>query len=148
MTMNPRVRQAIIFILFILALAYGIVNLTGNRSNTKADSQNPTPVAAVPAKPIERTIDTAEYRAMEWGADPFYRAGTQAISSVPVSIPRQWNLDGILYDPVSPAAIINNQIVHAGETVDGAQIKKINRNSVILDNNGNVVSLNLEKDKI
>jgi hypothetical protein len=146
--MKPRARQTIIFILFILALAYGIVNLTGNRSNTKADSQNPIPVAAVPAEPIERTIDTTEYRAMEWGPDPFYRSGPQAVSSAPAAMPSQWNLDGILFDPLSPAAIINNQIVRAGEIIDGAQIKKINRNSVILDNNGNVVSLNLEKDKI
>jgi hypothetical protein len=147
--MNPRVRQTIIFILFILAMIYGITHLTGDRSRTRADSQNPTPIAAiVPAQPIERTIDTAKYLAMEWGPDPFYRTGPQAVSAAPVTIPVQWSLDGILFDPVSPAAIINKQIVHAGEIIDGARIRKIDKNSVILDNNGDIISLNLAKDKI
>jgi type II secretory pathway component PulC len=147
--MNPKIRQNVIFVLFILALIYGAVNLKGSKSNSDVNAIGPSQKSdSTLSAAAERHIDTAEYKKMDWGTDPFYRTGPQTVSSIPVTVSRQWKLDGILYDPVAPAAIINNQIVKVGETIDGARVRTINKNNVILDNNGNSISINLEKEKI
>lgn len=53
-------------------------------------------------------------------------------------------LNGIMYIEESPRAIVNNSIVEAGDSVSGAKVMKINRQSVILEYENVEITLNLK----
>jgi len=54
-------------------------------------------------------------------------------------------LDGIMYIADRPRAIINNIIVGEGESIDGANVAKINKDNVVLKYNESEVTLKLNK---
>jgi len=54
-------------------------------------------------------------------------------------------LNGIMYLADGSQAIINNSMVTAGDTVSGATVVRINRNSVILNYNNTEITLTLKK---
>lgn len=54
-------------------------------------------------------------------------------------------LDGIMYIADRPRAIINNIIVGEGETVGGANVEKIRKDSVVLKYNESEVTLKLNR---
>lgn len=41
-------------------------------------------------------------------------------------------LQGIIYDRTNPRAVINDKVVRAGDTVEGAKVMKIEENSVLM----------------
>jgi hypothetical protein len=53
-------------------------------------------------------------------------------------------LNGIMYLPSHPQAIINNSVVTEGDTVSGAVVKRISRNSVVLEYDKLEITLNLK----
>jgi hypothetical protein len=53
-------------------------------------------------------------------------------------------LNGIMYLEGSPRAIINDSMVEAGDTVDGARVVKIDKRNVLLEYNGAQLSLDLK----
>jgi hypothetical protein len=44
-----------------------------------------------------------------------------------------FRLQGIIYDPVRPRAIVDGQTVHAGSSVGGFRVKEISRDTLILE---------------
>lgn len=62
----------------------------------------------------------------EWGRDPF------AAKGMPTGIYTKIKLSACLSSDGVPCAIINDEIVHEGDVVDGKVIEEINENSVIL----------------
>ena len=52
-------------------------------------------------------------------------------------------LSGIMYDPKKPEAMINDKIVKAGDTVDGATVVEIKRENVRMNYNGREIRLDL-----
>jgi hypothetical protein len=62
----------------------------------------------------------------DWGRNPFiwYKETTEAVADLALS--------GIMWDRTSSYAIINGEIVHVGEAIDGKTIKRIEPNKVIL----------------
>ncbi|MCX6830026.1 MAG: hypothetical protein NT002_12215 [candidate division Zixibacteria bacterium] len=145
--MNPKKRKYIIYTLFALAVIYGLTNLRSNNPETNMSSQ-PAPVAADRAAivPPSNQIDIARYNSLPWGNDPFVR-GT--IAAGPADIPTGpiWELGGILYDDINPAAIINSRIVRVGQSIDGARVLRINKKMVTLEKDGAEFSITLEKEK-
>jgi hypothetical protein len=49
-----------------------------------------------------------------------------------------------MYLPSHPQAIINNSVVTEGDTVSGAVVKRISRNSVVLEYDKLEITLNLK----
>ena len=83
--------------------------------------------------------------------DPFSQAGAPAATAAAAATtaPTDFHLEGILYQPVSPSAIVNDKLVTLGKTttldVDGGQIQvkaiEITRNRVVLEAGGQKVEL-------
>lgn len=71
----------------------------------------------------------------QWGRSPF----TLSLND---SAPSN-ELNGILWDPVSPKALINGQIVGVGDSVGAATVVEIKQSSVILDDGTRDVHLRL-----
>ena len=53
-------------------------------------------------------------------------------------------LRGIIWDPEAPYALIGEFVVREGDIFDNKKVIKINKNSVVLDNNGQRETLKLE----
>lgn len=56
----------------------------------------------------------------------------------------EFRLDGIIYDPVKPRAIVNDKIVKVGESVNGANVRQITADKVTLDINGRKLELTIK----
>ncbi len=145
--MEPRTRKLIIYSLFVAAAAYGLLNLRG-RPDKPISGPATGPSESRPSQVIQssKLIDIEKYSAMTWGRDPFVRDHVEIVDSAKAAAPT-WTLGGILYDDLSPAAIINGRVMRTGESIEGAKILKIDRNKVTLENSGGRFSLNLAKDK-
>lgn len=80
--------------------------------------------------------------------DPFLPGIKQAIQNTTYSI-RQFLMDykisGILYDDKGPTAIINSKVVRIGDIIVGKTVVDIEKDKVILMENGEVFVLELQK---
>jgi hypothetical protein len=76
---------------------------------------------------------------VKWGRDPFYmdtsNAKEQGIEDIV--------LNGVVSDKQNPYAIINNDIVKLGDKVNGMTVIEINEKNVVLDENGQRHTLEL-----
>ncbi|SYZ72508.1 hypothetical protein TRIP_C20623 [Candidatus Zixiibacteriota bacterium] len=148
--MDPKVRKLIVFCVFIAAIIYGTANLIGTSAPPPAPVPEPAHHEAKPSLAAKSTfIDIEKYRSLAWGSDPFSRENNRlAIVTTPTAPERPvWTLGGILYDETHPAAIVNGRIVRKGESVNGAVVSHIGRNQVILQKDGEEISLSIAKDK-
>ena len=68
----------------------------------------------------------------KWGRDPFLLDA----SSVREQGMEELELNGIVSDKQSPYAIINNDVVKLGDQVNGMIVIEINEKNVVLDENG------------
>ncbi len=55
----------------------------------------------------------------------------------------QFELSGLVYSPANSFCILNNKIVKAGESLQGATVSKITANEVILDYEGKIITLSM-----
>jgi thioredoxin-related protein len=56
-----------------------------------------------------------------------------------------FTLNGILYDPQEPRALVNNAVVKVGDTVDGAEVTMITQKEVELSYEGRAIVLDLDR---
>lgn len=75
----------------------------------------------------------------KWGRDPFLLN----TSNVKEQGMEDLVLNGIVSDKENPYAIINNDVVKLGDKVSGMTIIEINENNVVLDENGQRHTLEL-----
>ena len=129
----PTQRQKVI--LGVLVVVMAAVYLRGWRPPTHAV---PAPEAAPEASPADNapgappvprqdvSADRAAQRRraadVTWGRDPFLRGGTEAASGLVLS--------GILWDAQAPVAILNGQMLHLGEELDGFRVTLITSDAV------------------
>ena len=92
---------------------------------TRPSSRSTIPMPAVPAPARSPS------RFADWGVSPFLvergssPSGTAAMPSARI-------LSGILWDPQSPSAIVDNHLVHVGDHVGGWRVQEIRQDRVIL----------------
>jgi len=148
--MSPATRKKLVFATLPIALIIAVINFTNdNTPDNTPPAPGPTEELsmAAAAKPrVSTGIEYEKYEKMGWGRDPF--AGTPATSKeVPVEKEsRQWRLGGILTGAGNPTAVLNGKIVSAGDRIDGALVKKIDKNSVILEINGETRTVSIAGD--
>ena len=76
---------------------------------------------------------------LKWGRDPFL----PDTSNTKEQGMEDLALNGIMPDKQNPYAIINNEIVKLGDKVGGMTVIEINENNVVLDENGERHTLEL-----
>jgi len=146
--MDTQKRQKIIYLLFAIAVIWGIYNFMGTSTPTTADT--PKPAAGVVANktvPQTAAIDVKTYSTLEWGRDPFYRGKKQQFQPTVKPTKSHWLLGGILYDNKRPSAVINKKVVRGGDIINGARVVQINKETVTLDKEGLQFTLTIAKDK-
>lgn len=74
----------------------------------------------------------------EWGRDPF------VITQTPASHSSALALGGIVYDEKDSYVLINDQVLHRGDQVNGNRVVDIKRDRVILNDGNKDIELRLE----
>ena len=78
----------------------------------------------------------------DWGKNPF-SVSKAAIASV--AGPQGTRLGGIIYDANDVCALINDELVHKGDSVDGKKVVEIHRDRVVLNDGIKDIELRLEE---
>ena len=90
---------------------------------------------AAPESTSSRQIQRQEAQRLAWRRDPFTRAAS-------IESRGGMTLSGILWDAQQPMAILNGQIVHVGETVEGYRVLEIAKDHVTVTDGSRVLQLN------
>jgi hypothetical protein len=127
--LRPVIGAAILLAALIALIALAAFFRSGAR---KADTI-PAPVSA--AGPLSPAVLPSHQETIYKRVEPV---------TVVRSEPPDLILNGIMYLETGPRALINNAIVGAGDTVNGATVTAINKKSVILTYNNVEITLNLK----
>nr|MBU1328615.1 general secretion pathway protein GspB [Candidatus Omnitrophota bacterium] len=125
-------------IVFLIGLL--LTNISKPRKVEREPSMVQVPLAAISI--ISPATSADEYTSMaSWDKDPFYpeapfiNSGSGGIAGV--------ILNGIVWDVKNSYAIINNEIVKLGDKVNEMTVVEINEKNVVLDENGQRYTLEL-----
>lgn len=141
----PTQRQKVI--LGVLVVVMAVVYLRAWRRSTPAvtapeAAPAPTAEAAPPTAQVhrrdvsaERVVQRRRAEELAWGRDPFLRGGTEGASGLVLS--------GILWDAQAPVAILNGQMLHIGEELDGLRITHIATDSVTVTDGAETFQLQI-----
>ncbi len=145
--MNPATRKKLVFATLPIAIIIALINFTmtkpsGNNENPAGPADRNGGVVSI-STAQKPPLDFHAFENLGWGRDPF--AGSpSAIKEAPVERESpQWRLGGILVGNGSPTAVINGKIVAPGDVVDGARVKDIMKDSVILEINGEIKTVSI-----
>jgi hypothetical protein len=143
-------RQLAVFVGLVMVMVAVYVRALGPRA-----PRTPRPVvaeeAATPpasqdpaagASATERSVGTGDVReaqrehaaALTWRRDPFTRGGSAAGV-------RGLTLSGIIWDPLRPIAILNDQMVSVGDEVEDYQVLEIGTDRVLLTDGAETIQL-------
>lgn len=98
------------------------------------------PQAAVPAA----APSAAELSSAEWKENPFLAERQPDRPAPTVDNPEGMILNGILWDPESPTAVVDNQVVGPGESVGSWRVVEIQRDRVILSDGASTLTLEVQ----
>jgi hypothetical protein len=125
-----------ILLLALLGLAALIIWLPKGKKD-QGSSQEPaiSPLVALAEVKLltrERTGFT------EWGRSPFVWPEQERGAKV------NFSLAGIVWDAQQPSALVNGEVVHVGDEIEGARVTAIEPARVTLNNGAQDIILNLE----
>ncbi|MBN3039103.1 MAG: hypothetical protein JW869_06810 [Candidatus Omnitrophica bacterium] len=113
---------AILAVLVVVALVIWLPK------GTKKGQSSSNALAPLANKTVElpNLEDKKRTAYKEWGRNPFVWPSEEAEARV------QLNLSGVIWDEESPYALINGEVVHAGDEIGGMKVERIEENRVIL----------------
>ena len=125
-------------ILAVLALISVFIWYNGLRSFSKQKTNAPSgDIEASSSGQKIKQKKRAGYK--DWGRDPFM------VTQMPVSSSSALALDGIVYDEKDSYVLINNQLLHIGDEVNGNRVIDIQQDRVILNDGNKDIELKLEQ---
>jgi hypothetical protein len=103
------------------------------RQNAKARESWTTLLADAPSG--GREAQRARLAQLAWTRDPFVRGGSGLMSG--------YVLSGILWDATAPIAIINGEMLRAGDRLDGYRVTKIEQDRVTITDGDQTLQLQI-----
>jgi hypothetical protein len=85
-----------------------------------------------------------DYQAMpefHWAMDPFLKVPGQ--TRLPDLSPEQYKLEAVTVKGENPVAVVNGQVVHVGDKVNGRLVVRIEKDFVLLEAGGSIVEASL-----
>jgi hypothetical protein len=153
--LNPRTYVLLGLLLAVLLWIHALdARQKGLRAKAAAAPAPPPAVPAVAASAAPRA--NPEAVSPGWGADPFARRFSAAGDRGSARAPQRAQsaaararatglyLQGVMSGPLGRTALINGSVVREGERIGGREVLQIGRRSVVLLENGTVVTLNLQ----
>lgn len=140
-TRRQKVMAILVPILFI-ALIFVLLRVFRTPSRKKTKPQEVTPTKTVAKSPgkidwqIPAPYPTTLRDPMRTSPAVIFQAGQTGTGQIETKDIVKQPIKGILHSEDNPSAIIGTRIVHEGETISGATIVKINKDSVEFEMNG------------
>ena len=131
--MTEQNRKKIVYLVFVAAVIYGVVNFLGSRPGNTVSSTQQAASATVQPMGSEGTKIAATADTLEWKRDPFARSGKSATTKKPRESLR---LSAISGSAKKPLAVINGKVVGSGEVILGWKVVNIDGSSVKLQRDG------------
>lgn len=109
----------------------------------------PAPIAALPGAASPNAAPAAavvrkNYEEMEWARNPFLRVGAPApIAPAAPKVVPTFVLEGIVWDPAMPYAIINGELRGVGDRIDDFEVVEITQKRVTMKRDDQVIDLGL-----
>ena len=157
--MNEATRKKGLYLFLVAAIIFGIYSFTQPRkkvaSTNTAEPETQTEMAAIGSAP-EVPTDINVNDSTAWGEDPFRkdrgqpqplrhdsRTGEHIAAATPAT--PHWELSAILFNPTTPMAILNGQMVKIGDMVGLAKVVSIDQKKVVLQYNGSRIEVQVNK---
>lgn len=135
----------------VIADIYTIFPVPVSKLREKAQEKLQVPLFNLPsathnvAKNIkEKQSEIVSYKIKK---DPMYFGDTIFPVKKRVIPPPKLDLEGIIWDPHDPMAVINGRVLKRGEVVEGARVIKITKTSVTLRWRSRQLKLNLKEEQ-
>ena len=149
--MSEKQRKAIVFAALGVAITWAWFNIGNKTPETKEGYElltiqplSPLSSSLTSTSPggTKTMIDTSTLVGADWGLDPFRSAKTPGRRVTPVL---SWKLTGIMFNNSEPMAYVNQKIVKVGDTIDNAKVFKIDKQTVTLKYNDELITLTVSK---
>lgn len=137
-------RKRVVYIVFIGAVIFGVVNFTGRGGNTGADVPEPTiePLAAASIG-SSNAVDTVAGISYEWRRDPFaYGWSASSVEETETRVTR-FQLEAISEANGHLMAIINGKPLSRGEMTEGWTVARLTKSTATLEQNGREILLEM-----
>lgn len=142
--MDENKRKKIVYLIFVAAVIYGVINFAG-RASRKTDMSSAEPIPAVEAAAVAiAPVDTATALEYEWARDPFsYGTGRVSIDDKPASKDHGLRLSAVSEAQGKYMAIIDGTPVMEGESVDGWTVMSLTKTKAVLSRDGKEITLEI-----
>ena len=140
-TKKERIELIIIGLALVILIVY-LANLFIKSKEAKSPGSDLSRIASKGREPYsvsKKAAAETKRKDLTWGRDPFM-LGDKGEKG---ERPEQLVLDGIIWDKTNQYAIINNEVVKAGDIVNGNTVIEIKKDSVLLDNGTERVTLQM-----
>lgn len=141
--MTEKKRKIIVYAIFIIAVAWGIMNNPFNRKKPQLDNNleaNQTIQSIASAGPA--TPDNKLNLSDNWGSDPFAQKNTTVNSTAPQET--IFSLTAISESRGEFWALINGLVLTAGDSIEDWTVAQVKRDEATLTKNGKTISLKIE----
>jgi hypothetical protein len=147
--MNEKARKKIIFAILPLAVLWAAFNIPSEKEQPATGQPTAEMATEIPdvtlIPPGAGLINVKDRASQPWGADPFRSNLYQSTADGLAPLPLEWTLKGIVYTEDNPLAFINRKSVRVGDIVNEAEVIAINKKSVILEYDGQEITLAVNK---
>lgn len=124
-------------ILIIIFLLFLVSTVKKRSKKSSEEISQEKPVEKIVAQPnVSSGIETVK---LNWGRDPFVLNPQKPIKK------GEFLLTAVIWDELKPHAIINNEVVVAGQEIDEYRVIKINKDNVVLQKGDQELTIRLYK---
>lgn len=144
--MDPKKQRLTAAALVALGVIVWIWGLTARPARAPKPSASSLALAPIQSSPPQAPPSaTRQSRYSDWGDNPFVVDRRKATASTPAPAgSKGLILNGILWDPKVPSAIVNSRLVTVGDHLDHWQVIEIQKDRVILSDGATTKTLAVE----
>lgn len=134
----------VLVIIFFVALSNSIKKIKNAKRRIQRTTEINSDVSKVETASSIYDILSRKSSKIKIVRDPFSRVPFKETN---VSSPKQdiFSLSGIIWDDVSPKAIVNGKIVREGDSIGGKKVIKIEKDAVVLKDKNKTYRLTLTR---
>lgn len=143
--MDPRKQRLLLIVIGGFTVVVWVHGLTVRPIHSRPSPSSPVaPAAGPPAEGSAAAPVPSHFT--EWGRNPFEsdRGVSATATSLAPATPSGYILNGILWDPAAPSAIINNHVVMVGSHLDQWRVVEIHKDRVVLSNGRTTQTLSVD----
>ncbi len=143
--MDEKARKRIIYVIFIGAIAFGVINLSGRKSTIAPSDSTGNLPPALAATAVQPTASADSIPEAEWGRDPFVQRRNQQAGRLEDASTENGalRLTAVSESGGRMLAVINGHVVGEGESVAGWRVINLTATQALIEGNGRQVTLTI-----